>query len=76
MRLLANENIASSLVRGHREAGRDVLSAKESMTGAKDQALLMRAVAEERILLTFDKDLANWHFVRACRHRAGSFSCA
>jgi predicted nuclease of predicted toxin-antitoxin system len=62
MRLLANENIAPSIIRALRGSGHEVLSAKESMTGAADQAVLMRAVAEQRVLLTFDKDFGELAF--------------
>lgn len=62
MRVLANENIAPSEIRGLRGAGHDVLSAKETMAGASDQAVLMRAVVEKRVLLTFDKDFGELGF--------------
>jgi predicted nuclease of predicted toxin-antitoxin system len=62
MRLLANENIAPSVIRGLRNMGHDVLSAKESMSGANDRAVLTRAVAEQRVLLTFDKDFGELAF--------------
>jgi predicted nuclease of predicted toxin-antitoxin system len=62
MRLLANENIAHSVVRRLRESEHDVLSVKESMTGADDRAVLARAVIEQRVLLTFDKDFGELAF--------------
>jgi hypothetical protein len=37
MRLLANENVAQSVIRRLRESGHDVLSVRESMTGAEDR---------------------------------------
>jgi len=46
MRLLANENIAPSVICGLRELGHDVLSAAESMPGAADEVVLKHAVAE------------------------------
>jgi predicted nuclease of predicted toxin-antitoxin system len=62
MRLLANENISASVIQGLRGASHDVLSTKESMTGAKDEVILKRALAEKRILLTFDKDFGELAF--------------
>src|SRR5436305_13350448 len=56
MRFLANENIAPSVIRGLRELRHDVLSATELMRGSSDVIVLARAVAENRVLLTFDKD--------------------
>ena len=64
MRVLANENIASSVIRGLRDAGHDVLSVKESMRGENDDVVLARAMAQERILLTFDKDFGELAFRR------------
>jgi hypothetical protein len=62
MRFLANENIPPGAVRELREAGHDVLSVKESMTGSGDDVILARAVAEQRVLLTFDKDFGELAF--------------
>jgi predicted nuclease of predicted toxin-antitoxin system len=62
MRFLTNENIARSVVEGLRAAGHDCLSAKESMRGLADPLVLARAVSEERILVTFDKDFGELAF--------------
>ena len=62
MRLLANENIASSVIHGLRDAGHDVLSVKESMRRADDQVILARAMSEQRIVLTCDKDFGELAF--------------
>lgn len=62
MRFLANENIALSVVARLRDAGHDVLSAKESMKGRPDRDVLARAVAESRVLITFDKDFGELAF--------------
>jgi predicted nuclease of predicted toxin-antitoxin system len=56
VRFLANENVASSVIRELRVRGHDVLSAKESMQGKIDEVVLARAQDEQRILLTHDKD--------------------
>jgi predicted nuclease of predicted toxin-antitoxin system len=62
MRFLANENIASSVTQGLRNAGHDVLAVKETMVGAKDPAILDRATAGQRVLLTCDKDFGELAF--------------
>jgi hypothetical protein len=72
MRLLTDENLARSVVVRLREAGHDCLSVKESMRGAADADILARAVAESRVLVTFDKDLASWRFVRTFQRPAAS----
>lgn len=56
MRLLADENIPLDTVRALRDAGHDVYSATESGRGAPDVAHIGRAVSEDRLLLTFDRD--------------------
>ncbi len=56
MRFLANENILPGAVRRLRDVGHDVVSVRESMAGSGDAAILARAVAEQRVLVTFDKD--------------------
>jgi predicted nuclease of predicted toxin-antitoxin system len=62
MRFLTDENIARSVVIGLRVAGHDCLSASESMTGLADADILARAMAEARILVTFDKDFGELAF--------------
>ena len=62
MRFLADENIARSIVAGLRQAGHDVLSVKESMIGLPDDQILVRAMAEARIVVTFDKDFGELAF--------------
>ena len=56
MRLLADENMPGSVVAELRARGHDVLSIKESMRGAGHAAVLARAQAEVRAVLTQDKD--------------------
>jgi predicted nuclease of predicted toxin-antitoxin system len=62
MRFLTNENVALSVVDGLRQVGNDVLSAKESMRGQPDTDILARAMAESRVLVTFDKDFGELAF--------------
>lgn len=56
MRFLANENFPLASVRRLREAGHDVTAILEIEPGSKDSSVLARAVREERIILTFDRD--------------------
>ena len=56
MRLLADENIPLETVRALRDAEHDVYSATESEPGNPDIALIERAVREDRLILTFDRD--------------------
>ena len=56
MRFLANENIPGPVVVALRGGGHDVVAVKESMPGASDRAVLERAQADGRLVVTFDKD--------------------
>ncbi len=62
MRILADENVASAVVAGLRASGFDVLSVKESMKSSSDAAILERAKAEDRVLVTHDKDFGELAF--------------
>jgi predicted nuclease of predicted toxin-antitoxin system len=62
MRLLLNENVSRTVIRALRQRGHDVLSAKESLRGQSDQAILARALAEERLVVTHDKDFGELAF--------------
>nr|WP_261360669.1 DUF5615 family PIN-like protein [Aeoliella straminimaris] len=69
--MLANENIASSVIAELRQLGHDVLWAKESLQGEPDSVLLARAQAETRILLTHDKDFGELAFREGCPAECG-----
>lgn len=56
MRFLADENLPKSIVEWQREEGHDCLWARTDLRGWKDLALLDKAEAEARIVLTLDKD--------------------
>lgn len=56
MKALANENFPAPSTRLLRNAGWDVKSIKEEMPAISDEGVLRVAVAEERIILTFDRD--------------------
>ncbi len=56
MRFLANENVPIVSVHLLRRAQHDVSSIAEESPGIKDDAVLARAVQQERLMLTFDRD--------------------
>jgi predicted nuclease of predicted toxin-antitoxin system len=56
VKLAADECCDALLVAGLRQDGHDVWYAMESARGADDDAILRQAAAEERILVTEDKD--------------------
>lgn len=56
MRFLADENFPRSIVEFLRHQGHDVLWARTSFPGLNDRLLLERAEAENRIVVTLDKD--------------------
>lgn len=64
MRLCANENLPEACVLALRQSGHDVLWIREAAPGSSDTALLSRARAEERLLITFDKDFGELVFHR------------
>ena len=56
MRLCANENISKECVIRLRKAGHDVSWIRAIAPGSPDLDLLARALAEDCLLITFDKD--------------------
>lgn len=58
MRLLADENIPLTMVVALRSKGHDVAWVAESNLSIHDTDVLHRAAEEQRVLLTFDKELA------------------
>jgi predicted nuclease of predicted toxin-antitoxin system len=56
VRILANENFPRGAVEALRLAGHDVVWIRTESPGITDEQVLARAVAEQRVLLTFDKD--------------------
>ena len=76
MRVCANENIPEDCVIRLRQSGHDVLWIRETSPGCSDVGVIDRALAEDRLLITFDNILANSSFDVAEKHRAASYSCA
>lgn len=62
LRIIANENISRSVIQVLRDRGHDVLAVKEVMQSAPDGDILARAQAEERLVITHDKDFGELAF--------------
>lgn len=62
MTFLANENFPLDAVEALRRAGHDVAWVRADAPGSTDPQVLARAVAESRVLLTFDKDFGDLAF--------------
>jgi predicted nuclease of predicted toxin-antitoxin system len=62
MRFLANENFPLDAVEALRQKGHDVIWIRTESPGISDPEVLSRAQAEDRILLTFDKDFGELAF--------------
>jgi predicted nuclease of predicted toxin-antitoxin system len=62
MRLLANENFPADAVDALRARGHDVAWERTDAPGSSDREVLDRAVAEDRILVTIDKDFGELAF--------------
>ncbi|MBL8747381.1 MAG: DUF5615 family PIN-like protein [Phycisphaerae bacterium] len=62
MRFLANENIPALLVELLSIRGHDVGWIRRDAPGAKDAEVLRRSAAENRVLITFDKDFGELVF--------------
>lgn len=62
MRILANENFPGDAVETLRNSGHDVLWIRTAAPGSDDPTVLARAQAENRILITFDKDFGELAF--------------
>lgn len=61
-RFLADENFPGQAVKRLREFGHDLAWVREDNPGTADNIILARAVSEERIVLTFDKDFGEMAF--------------
>jgi predicted nuclease of predicted toxin-antitoxin system len=71
MQFLANENVPVASIRRLRDAGYDVASIIEDSPGTKDKFVLLRANAEQRIILTFDRDYGELIYRRRLPAPAG-----
>ena len=75
MRLCANENVPGDCVAALRQRGHDVRWIREVAGGSGDDAVLVRAQAESRVLITFDKDFGELASGAAGSPR-GEWSCS
>ena len=66
MDFLANENFPLTSIRLLRQAGHRVVSIIQEAPGSKDQDILIRAHAENLVILTFDRDYGEMIY----RHKA------
>ncbi len=71
MRLCANENLPEDCVVRLRQDGHDVVWIREAAPGVADVAVLTRAHAENRLLITFDKDFGELVFRRGAKASHG-----
>jgi predicted nuclease of predicted toxin-antitoxin system len=71
MRILADENVPGDAVTMLRSRGHDVAWVRADSPGAADDTILARAVSEERLLVTFDKDFGDLIFGRGCAASCG-----
>jgi predicted nuclease of predicted toxin-antitoxin system len=62
LRLLANENIPAAAVEALRREGHDVVWAADGVSSTTDSDILQIAHAENRTVLTFDKDFGELAF--------------
>jgi predicted nuclease of predicted toxin-antitoxin system len=67
-RFLADESCDYAAIRALREAGHDVLCVGETDPGTADEFVLALALADDRLLLTEDKDFGQLVF--AANHRS------
>lgn len=61
-KFLANENVPGEVVEAVRQAGHDVAWIGELSPGVDDGAVLAAALADGRVLVTFDKDFGDMAF--------------
>jgi predicted nuclease of predicted toxin-antitoxin system len=71
MRILADENVPGDAVAMLRSHGHDVLWIRTDSPGATDEANLAKAVLEQRLLITFDKDFGELVFSRGLAASCG-----
>ncbi|HMO41702.1 MAG TPA: DUF5615 family PIN-like protein [Saprospiraceae bacterium] len=69
--LLADENFLIPSVRELRAKGYDIYAVAESDSSITDEQVIEKAITEERIILTFDKDFGELIFKKGYRPPAG-----
>lgn len=71
MRWIADECISAKLVAALRADGHDVVYIAESLPSAKDRSVLDLAIAENRLLLTEDRDFGELIFAQSLTQAPG-----
>lgn len=71
MKLLANENFPREAIEALRKDGQDVVWVRTEFPGASDREVLAHAEAENRIVVTFDKDFGELAFRSGLRITCG-----
>jgi predicted nuclease of predicted toxin-antitoxin system len=71
LRILANENIPGQAISALKEHGHDIVWTRLSAPGSPDEAVLARAQAENRVIITFDKDFGELAFKRTLPSACG-----
>lgn len=64
MNFVADESCAGPVIRALREAGHDVLAIAEVARGTADELVLERALQEDRVLITEDRDFGELVYAR------------
>lgn len=64
MEFVADESCAAPVIQALRVAGHDVLAIAESDPGASDEQVLARALNENRVLITEDRDFGELVYAR------------
>ena len=62
LRLLANKNFPGDAVTALQQVGHDIVWIRTAAPGSSDPSVLAKARAENRILITFDKDFGELVF--------------
>ena len=68
MRLLLDANISIRLIASLKALGHDVASMFESNPNTTDQAVLIKACEEQRVLVTYDKDFGELAIKQEQKH--------
>ena len=71
VRFLANENVSRMAIKAARSAGLDVAWVCELSPGATDNQVLAMALAEDRVLVAFDKDFGEMAFRQGLKATCG-----
>jgi predicted nuclease of predicted toxin-antitoxin system len=69
LKFLADESLEYSTVLWLRELGYDVVSIAEDFPSVKDKKVLEKAVQEDRIVITNDKDFGDLIFLNQLPHK-------